>query len=108
MISSELQLITINRLLARCIILGVFLVIYFTISILTNILVGENSSNLTLSQLAEGFSKEYTWALQLTINCIGYSALLVPGFFIFKYIKKTNYLERSGKVFSSPISRFVI
>lgn len=86
-------------LFLRCIILGVFLVIYFTTNILESILVGENPSNLTLSQLAEGVSKEYTWALQLTINCIGYSALLVPGVLIYKYIKKTHYLERSGRFF---------
>ena len=36
---------------------------------------GENNQNLTLSQLTEGVSKEYTWVLRITINCIGYSGI---------------------------------
>lgn len=88
----------------RCITIGTFLIIYFVISILTEFLAGENPQNLTLSQLAEGVSKEYTWALRLTINCIGYSALLIPGILIYKYTKHTRYLERSGKR-SAPFPR---
>lgn len=70
---------------------------YFVINIFYDFLVGDDTRNLTLSQLAEGVSKEYAWFLRLTINCIGYSALLIPGVLVFKYTKKTKYLERSGK-----------
>ncbi|KAG5679666.1 hypothetical protein PVAND_009221 [Polypedilum vanderplanki] len=81
------------------IVLSTFLIIYFVINILYELLAGENRQNLTLSQLTEGVSKEYTWMLRLTINCIGYSALLVPGFLIYQYIKKVHYLERSEQNF---------
>jgi hypothetical protein len=81
----------------RCIIAGTFLIVYFIVNIFYDFLVGENPSGLTLSQLAEAVSKEYSWLLRLTINCIGYSAVVVPGFLIFKYTRKTKYLERSGK-----------
>lgn len=55
------------------IIIGTFLIIYFVINIFYDLLAGDNRQNLSLSQLSEGVSKEYTWALRLTINCIGYS-----------------------------------
>lgn len=84
-------------MICRCIIAGTFLIIYFIVNIFYDFLAEENPQSLTLSQLAEGVSKEYTWALRLTINCIGYSALLVPGVLIYKYTKKTKYLERSGE-----------
>jgi hypothetical protein len=79
---------------------GTFLIVYFIVNIFYDLLAGDNPRDLTLSQLAEGVSKEYTWALRLTINCIGYSALVIPGVLIFKYTKKTKYLERAGE--SSP------
>jgi hypothetical protein len=88
----------------RCIVSGTFLAVYLIINIFYDFLAGENPSNLSLSQLAEGVSKEYTWALRLTINCIGYSALLIPGVLIYKYTKKTKYLERSGKNFDDELS----
>lgn len=81
---------------------GTFLIVYFIVNIFYDILAGENASGLTLSQLAEGVSKEYEWLLRLTINCIGYSAVLVPGVLIYKYTRKTKYLDRAGKFSSSP------
>lgn len=82
----------------RCIVLGTLLIVSFVTTILKESLVGENQQNLTLSQLAEEVSKEYSWAIKLSINCIGYSALLIPGILIYKYTKATHYLERSGKI----------
>ncbi|CRK97715.1 CLUMA_CG011095, isoform A [Clunio marinus] len=78
-----------------CIIIGTFIIVYFITNILVEFLAADNPRNLTLSQLAEGVSKEYTWALRLIINCIGYSALFIPGILIYKYSKHTHYLERS-------------
>lgn len=90
------------------IIIGTFLVVYFVINIFYDFLAGDNPRNLSLSQLSEGVSKEYSWLLHLTINCIGYSLLIVPGLLIYKYTKKTKYLERSGELFAfeSPRQRY--
>lgn len=85
------------RLNCRCIVLGTLLAVYFSVNIFYSLLAGENPQKLSLSELVEGVSKEYTWALRLIINCIGYSAVVVPGVLIYKYTKKTHYLERSGK-----------
>jgi len=66
------------------IIVGTFLIIYFIINIFYEFLAGENHENLTLSQiLNEGVSKEYTWVIRLTINCIGYSGSTLIQFFSF-------------------------
>lgn len=40
---------------------------------------------------------EYAWIFRLGINCFGYASIFVPGFLIHKYVRKTKYLERSGK-----------
>ncbi|XP_014242483.1 adenosine 3'-phospho 5'-phosphosulfate transporter 1 isoform X2 [Cimex lectularius] len=41
-------------------------------------------------------SFQSTWMYRLLINLIGYSTILLPGYFIFKYVRVTKYLERSG------------
>lgn len=58
---------------------------------------GGIDSNLTLSQLVEQYNKEYGWILKLFINCFGYSCVVLPGYLIYKYANRTNYLEKSDR-----------
>lgn len=71
------------------------LVIHFFSDILRSTL-GGYDTHKTLSQLIEAQSKEYSWILKLLVNCFGYSCVFVPGFLIYKYVQRTNYLEKSG------------
>lgn len=41
-------------------------------------------------------SFEGSWLFRLCLNILGYATIFVPGFLIFKYVKKSNYLERTG------------
>ncbi|XP_055642004.1 adenosine 3'-phospho 5'-phosphosulfate transporter 1 [Toxorhynchites rutilus septentrionalis] len=52
---------------------------------------------LTLSQLIDKKSKEYSWLLRLSVNTLGYLCVIIPGLLIFKYTRKIKYLERSDK-----------
>ncbi|XP_067639253.1 adenosine 3'-phospho 5'-phosphosulfate transporter 1 isoform X2 [Eurosta solidaginis] len=55
-------------------------------------------THATLSQLVESqSSKDYAWLLKLLANCFGYSCVFVPGYLIYKYVKRTKYLEKSEK-----------
>lgn len=36
------------------------------------------------------------WALKLCMNLIGYSSLILPGYLLIYYLKKTNYVERGS------------
>lgn len=56
---------------------------------------GGESSDLTLTQILEQHSKEYGWLIKLGVNCFGYSCVFIPGFLIYKYTNRTNYLEKS-------------
>lgn len=42
-------------------------------------------------------NSSFGWFLKLCTNCVGYSFVVVPAFFIYKYTSKINYLERCGK-----------
>jgi len=42
-------------------------------------------------------SFEDSWVFRLCLNLLGYATIFVPGFLIFKFVKKSNYLERTGK-----------
>uniref|UniRef100_U5ETI1 Adenosine 3'-phospho 5'-phosphosulfate transporter 1 n=1 Tax=Corethrella appendiculata TaxID=1370023 RepID=U5ETI1_9DIPT len=53
-----------------------------------------DDAELTISQLIERKSKDYSWMLRLSVNCFGYLCILVPGFLIYKYTNKINYLDR--------------
>lgn len=74
------------------------LVIHFFSDILRSTL-GGYETHKTLSQLIEAQSKDYSWILKLIVNCFGYSCVFVPGFLIYKYVQRTNYLEKSDKTY---------
>lgn len=73
------------------------LVIHFFSDLLRASLGGHYSQDVTLSQLVEAQSSDYAWLLKLLVNCFGYSCVFVPGYLIYKYVARTNYLERGNK-----------
>lgn len=38
-----------------------------------------------------------TWVFRLILNLLGYATVFIPGYIIFKFVKKTKYFERSGE-----------
>ncbi|XP_062126721.1 LOW QUALITY PROTEIN: adenosine 3'-phospho 5'-phosphosulfate transporter 1 [Drosophila sulfurigaster albostrigata] len=73
------------------------LVIHFFSDLLRISLGGRYVVDMTLSQLVESQSKDYAWLLKLLVNCFGYSCVFVPGYLIYKYVQRSNYLERGNK-----------
>ncbi|KAF6204860.1 hypothetical protein GE061_019023 [Apolygus lucorum] len=47
------------------------------------------------NDVEEGSFKS-TWVHRLILNLIGYSTIFIPGYLIFKYVRITKFLERSG------------
>nr|CAD7198913.1 unnamed protein product [Timema douglasi] len=37
-----------------------------------------------------------SWLFRLSLNLLGYATILVPGFLILKYVRRTNYLEKTA------------
>ncbi|KAH8351102.1 hypothetical protein KR084_004251 [Drosophila pseudotakahashii] len=75
------------------------LVIHFFSDLLRASLGGYYNQDVTLSQLVESQSSDYAWLLKLLVNCFGYSCVFVPGYLIYKYVGRINYLERGNKTF---------
>ncbi|KAI8044878.1 adenosine 3'-phospho 5'-phosphosulfate transporter 1 [Drosophila gunungcola] len=73
------------------------LVIHFFSDLLRASLGGYYNQDVTLSQLVEAQSSDYAWLLKLLVNCFGYSCVFVPGFLIYKYVGRINYLERGNQ-----------
>uniref|UniRef100_A0A182PZS3 Adenosine 3'-phospho 5'-phosphosulfate transporter 1 n=1 Tax=Anopheles farauti TaxID=69004 RepID=A0A182PZS3_9DIPT len=61
---------------------------------------------LSLSQLIDQKSKEYSWLLRLMVNIFGYLCIFVPGVLIYKYAKRTKYMERSERSHLSSLVKF--
>jgi len=38
------------------------------------------------------------WAFRLSLNLLGYATIFAPGYMIFQYVKKSNYLDRAGRL----------
>ena len=74
------------------IVLGTITIVYVFTQILRSI-VDLKDDTAVLS------SFEGSWLFRLSLNILGYATIFVPGFLIFKYIKSSNYLERTGKNF---------
>ncbi|XP_053693287.1 adenosine 3'-phospho 5'-phosphosulfate transporter 1 [Sabethes cyaneus] len=60
---------------------------------------------LTLSQLIDRKSKEYSWLLRLSVNTLGYLCVFIPGLLIYKYTRRIKYLERSDKSLFANVIR---
>ncbi|XP_017047204.1 adenosine 3'-phospho 5'-phosphosulfate transporter 1 [Drosophila ficusphila] len=73
------------------------LVIHFFSDLLRASLGGYYNQDVTLSQLVEAQSSDYAWLLKLLVNCFGYSCVFVPGYLIYKYVGRINYLERGNQ-----------
>lgn len=43
------------------------------------------------SSLLEGWHD--VWPLRFLVNILGYSTIIIPGYFLISYFKRTNYLE---------------
>uniref|UniRef100_A0A182THS4 Adenosine 3'-phospho 5'-phosphosulfate transporter 1 n=1 Tax=Anopheles melas TaxID=34690 RepID=A0A182THS4_9DIPT len=61
---------------------------------------------LSLSQLIDQKSKEYSWLLRLLVNLFGYFCIFIPGVLIYKYAKRTKYMERSDRSHLSALVKF--
>ncbi|XP_053669521.1 adenosine 3'-phospho 5'-phosphosulfate transporter 1 [Anopheles marshallii] len=66
----------------------------------------EPKPELSLSQLIDQKSKEYSWLLRLMVNLFGYLCIFVPGVLIYKYAKRTKYMERSDRSHLSALVKF--
>ncbi|XP_058058354.1 adenosine 3'-phospho 5'-phosphosulfate transporter 1 [Anopheles bellator] len=66
----------------------------------------EPEPELTLSQLIDRTSHQYSWLLRLSINLFGYLCILLPGVLIYKYTKRSKYLERSERSHLSSLVKF--
>lgn len=66
----------------------------------------QQQADLTLSQLIDKKSKEYSWLIRLSVNTFGYLCVFIPGLLIYKYTRKIKYLERSDKSLFSNAIRF--
>lgn len=66
----------------------------------------EPKPELSLSQLIDQKSKEYSWLLRLMVNLFGYLCIFVPGVLIYKYAKRTKYTERSERSHLSALVKF--
>lgn len=40
---------------------------------------------------------EYSWVIHGIQNILGYATVFLPGFLVYKYVVKTNYLNKSGR-----------
>lgn len=69
------------------------LIHYF--SDITKLILGGYYSTENVSVLIQSQSKHYSWLLKLLLNCFGYSCILLPGYFIIKYVRLKNYLEKN-------------
>ncbi|XP_075227880.1 adenosine 3'-phospho 5'-phosphosulfate transporter 1 isoform X2 [Lycorma delicatula] len=65
-------------------------------SIITNNVDLNHSNNNNNNNKSSNDNFKGSWLFRLSLNLLGYATIFIPGFFIFKYIKTSKYLDRSG------------
>ncbi|CAD6238369.1 GSCOCG00008449001-RA-CDS [Cotesia congregata] len=41
-------------------------------------------------------SGSYNWIIRLSLNLLGYTTILLPGYLVYKYVRHSKYLQRAG------------
>lgn len=54
-----------------------------------------NESDAKAKELAKPWTD--FWIVRLTMNLFGYATVIIPGFIIIVYVRRTNYLDQPGK-----------
>eukprot|EP00092_Neocalanus_flemingeri_P107816 GFUD01138386.1.p1 GENE.GFUD01138386.1~~GFUD01138386.1.p1 ORF type:complete len:506 (+),score=138.74 GFUD01138386.1:120-1637(+) len=66
------------------------------------------ASTLAQSLLAPPPGESLFWLLSLLLNMIGYATIFVPGYYVIKYVRKTNYLETGPASLLQPLVRLFV
>lgn len=64
--------------------------------------VNKTASNAEFVNRAE---PKYHWIVQGLLNVVGYSTIVIPGYLVYKYVKKINYLDKGGTTCLGTIIR---
>ena len=81
------------------------LTVVFTFLVMTPIYIsGEPDTNSTES----GNAWKDFWVVRLLLNLFGYATIVIPGYLIISYVKRTGYLDRAGKLVFCFISSILV
>lgn len=67
------------------------------IVIISSVLVLVFNNVLLNSDVFQHPPQEYSWLIHGIRNILGYATIFLPGFLVYKYLIKTNYLNKSGR-----------
>ena len=65
-------------------------------------------NSLAQTFLAAPPGEDQYWLLSLVLNLIGYSTVLLPGYYVIQYIRQSNYLELGQPSFLQPLARLCV
>ena len=65
-------------------------------------------STIAQTLLAPPPGETLFWLLSLLLNLIGYATIFVPGYYVIKYVRKTNYLETGPASLLQPLVRLFV
>jgi len=63
---------------------------------------------LAQSYLAPEQGLDQHWLLSLLLNLLGYSTILVPGYYVIQYVRQSNYLDLGQTSLLQPIVRLFV
>ncbi|XP_034943959.1 adenosine 3'-phospho 5'-phosphosulfate transporter 1 [Chelonus insularis] len=78
----------IGSIIICVLVLFTFGVIYVTTKIVKSFV--DNQGDILNSPVS------YSWTMRLSLNLLGYSTILLPGYIVYKYVRYSKYLQRAG------------
>jgi len=66
------------------------------------------ASTFAQSLLAPPPGESMFWLLSLLLNMIGYATIFVPGYYVIKYVHRTNYLDTGPASLLQPLVRLFV
>lgn len=70
---------------------------YFSLIIIVTVsLIYILNKSASLAIAIQNSHSDYDWILRGFLNILGYLTVLLPGYFVYKYVRKINYLDKGG------------
>lgn len=91
------SLLTMNMFVFSRLLVIITLVTLYAVTHLLRYVVDDSSINAVNGGDNKNAVFKGSWLFRLSLNLLGYATIFIPGFLIFKYIKISKYLERSGE-----------
>lgn len=80
--------------------LALFETFFFSVLVVSTAAVLFIVNKLLLNnEMLQDFDHDYIWFFRLCVNIFNYSTVFIPGYLVYRYIRRSKYLDTAGQFY---------